>query len=197
VNWDSRAGRTLERVAIGVAALVVSVGAIALLSGYFAGNDQAGVTGNTAGPGQAFRDLGNAHLPPGRLRPPYDSNPPTSGAHVVEAITHDERTLDDNQLLTALSLGNVVIEYGGRAPPAGLRALAASIMAGPFTPGLAATGQAVILARLPGTAGLIGLAWTHMVTVGSPSLPLLRQFAQFWLGRGAAAGGAGRSLPSS
>ena len=76
-------GRTLERVAIGVVSLVVSVGAIALLSGYFAGNDQAGVTGSAAGPGQAFRDLGNAHLPPGRLRPPYDSDPPTSGAHVV------------------------------------------------------------------------------------------------------------------
>ncbi len=197
MNWNSRAGRTLERVAIGVASLLVSVGAIALLSGYFAGNDQAGVTGSTAGPGLAFRDLGDAHLPPGRLRPPYNSDPPTSGPHVVEPVTHDESTLNDNQLLTALSLGNVVIEYGGRAPPPGLRALAQSIMAGPFTPGLAATGQAVILARQPGTAGLVGLAWAHMVTVGSPSLPLLRQFAQFWLGRGAAGAGAAHTLPSS
>jgi hypothetical protein len=192
VNWDSRTGRLVERLAIVVASLVFSIGAIALLSGYFAGKDQAGITGTATGPGTTFRDLGDAALPPGRLQPPYDSTPPTSGPHVPEAVTHDESVLNDYQLLTALAQGDVVITYGTKAPPAGLTALARSI-AGPFTPDLAATGQAVILAREPGTTQLIGLAWTHMVTVGSPSDPRLAAFAKFWLGKGAPA----NSLPVS
>jgi Protein of unknown function (DUF3105) len=184
VNLNSRTAVVLERVAIVVASLALSTGASLLLSGYFAGNDQAGVTGSAVGPGQAFRDLGHAHLPPGRLQPPYDSNPPTSGAHVPEPVTRDERVLNDNQLLQALELGNVVMMYGGRTSPPGLRALGDAV-AGPFTPKLEATGLAVVLARRPGTAGLIGLAWAHMLTARSPSDPLLRQFAQFWLGKGA------------
>jgi hypothetical protein len=66
----------------------------------------------------------------------------------------------------------------------GLPTLAREV-AGPFTPALAASGQAVILARRPGTAGLIGLAWAHMLRVSTPEEPPLRQFLQFWLGRGA------------
>lgn len=179
-----RALRVLEVIAIAVASLIVSVGSIALLSGYFAGKDQAGVSGTTTGPGQAFKDLGHEHLPLGRLQPPYDSDPPTSGPHVPEPVTRDETTLNDNQLLQALELGNVVVMYGSHSPPAALKALQARI-AGPFTPALAATGEAVILARGPVTHGLIGLAWTHMLRVTSPGDPLLAQFIQFWLGKGA------------
>ena len=40
-------------------------------------------------------------------------------------------------------------------------------------------------ARRPGTAGVIALAWTHMLRVATPTDPALRAFAQFWLGRGA------------
>jgi hypothetical protein len=192
VNWDSRTGLLIERTAIGVVSLVLSVGAIALLSGYFAGNDQAGITGSAVGPGTAFKDLGDQLLPPGRLQPAYDSTPPTSGPHVSEPVTRDETGLNDNQLLTALSLGNVVIEYGGRAPPSELRALA-DLIAGPFSPSLATEGQAVILARLQGLRGLLGLAWTHMISVRSPGDPILAEFARFWLGKGAPS----RSLPAS
>jgi hypothetical protein len=176
--------RVLELIAIAVSSLVVSVGAIALLSGYFAGKDPAGVNGATPGPGLTFRDLGHQHLPRGRLQPAYDSDPPTSGAHVPEPLTHDETAIDNNRLLEALELGNVVIMYGTHVPPAGLQALANRV-AGPFTPALAATGQAVILGRRAGTRGLVGLAWTHMVRVATPSEPLLAQFARFWLGKGA------------
>jgi hypothetical protein len=192
VNWNSRTGLLIERTAIILISIVVSVGAIALLSGYFAGNDQAGITGNASGPGLTFRDLGDQLLPPGRLQPPYNSTPPTSGAHVPESIKHNGLVLNDNQLLTALSLGDVVIDYGGRTPPHGLQALANGI-AGPFTPSLAADGQAVILARRPGTRGLTGLAWTHMITVNAASQQILGEFAKFWLGRGAS----GHSLPAS
>jgi hypothetical protein len=115
---------------------------------------------------------------------------------MLEPVTHDGLELNDYQLLTALSAGNVVIAYGDGSPPPGLRQLAQSI-AGPFTPALAAAGLAVILDRVPGTKSLIGLAWRHMVTVGSASLPLLSQFTRFYLGKGAGAGGATHSLPAS
>ncbi len=174
----------LERVAILVASLALSFGLIAVLSGFFAGRDQAGVSVPASGPGEAFPDLGHAHLRPGQARPRYDSDPPTSGAHVPEPVRRTERQLNDDQLLEALELGNVVVMYGGRTPPSGLRTLVLSL-APPFTPGLAMAGQAVILARRPGTRGLLGLAWAHAIVVHRPRDPRLRQFVQFWLGRGA------------
>jgi Protein of unknown function (DUF3105) len=178
------ASTTLERIAIVLASLALSIGLIALLSGFFAGRDQAGISGGHSGPGEAFADQGSAVLVPGQLRPSYDSNPPTSGAHLREPVLRDGARLTDDQLLSALSLGDVVIMYGGPSPPPGLHSLATAV-ASPFTPALAAAGQAVILARRPGTTGLIGLAWAHMVHVAAPQDPLLRQFAAFWLARGA------------
>jgi hypothetical protein len=172
-----------ERVAIVVVSLALSIGLIAVLSGFFAGRDQPGVSGSST-PGQTFRDLGHAHLTPGRPRPAYNSDPPTSGAHVPQPVLHDESQLSDDQLLQALEAGNVVIMYGEQSPPSGLSAVARTV-AYSFTPALAATGQAVILARRPGVQGVIGLAWTHMIRVSTPADPALRQFAAFWLGRGA------------
>jgi hypothetical protein len=174
----------LERVIIVLISLVVAIAAIAALSGVFAANDQAGVTGATAGPGLTFADLGHGHLSPGATRPPYNSNPPTSGAHVPELVLQDEARLNADQVLQALEVGDVVIFYGGQTPPPGLTNVADSV-GGRFTPALAAAGQAVILARRPGTQGLIAVAWTRLVRVSAPDAPLLRQFAQFWLGRGA------------
>ena len=117
---ESRLVRVVERIAIGIASLVLSIGLILLLSGYFAGRDQAAVSGGTSGPGQAFSDLGHATLSPGQPRPSYNSNPPTSGPHVTEAVVRDGATLNDDQLLQALQLGNVVIVYGTKQPPPGL-----------------------------------------------------------------------------
>jgi hypothetical protein len=174
----------VERIAIGVASLVLSVGLIVLVSGYFTGRDQAGVSGAASGPGQAFADLGHAALHPGQPRPSYSSSPPTSGAHVPEPVVHDGATLNDDQLLQALQVGDVVIVYGTRQPPPGLTAFARSA-APPFTPALAATGDAVVLARRPRTTGLVGLAWAHRLRVSTPSDPRLGQFVSFWLGRGA------------
>ncbi len=178
----------LERVAIGVASLLLSIGVIALLSGYFAGKDPANVSGADTPVGQQFRDLGHAQLQPGQPHPAYDSNPPTSGAHVPAPVLADNSKLTDDQLLQALQEGNVVVLYGTPRPPSGLGALARSVAGGPFTPALAAAGQAVILARRPGTAGLVGLAWAHLVHVSAPNDSLLRAFAQYWLGRGAPSG---------
>ncbi len=154
-----------------------------MLSGFFAGQDQAGVSGAASNVGQQFPDQGHAHLAPGSLHPAYDSVPPTSGAHVPVPVTADQTVLSDDQLLQSLELGDVVIMYGGRRPPPGLRRLADSTAG--FSPALSAAGQAVILARRPGTVGLIGLAWTRIVRVSDPSDPLLKQFIQVWLGHGA------------
>lgn len=183
---ESRLARWLERLAILVAALALSIGLIILVSGYFAGRDQAGVSGTETGPGQAFADLGHAALRPGQARPAYDSDPPTSGAHVNRTIPRAGAPLNVDQLLSALQAGDVVILYGASRPPAGLEQFARSV-APPFTPELAATGDAVILAQRPGTTGVLALAWAHMLHVPRASDPLLREFVGFWLGRGAPA----------
>lgn len=174
----------LERAAIGVASLVLSVGLIVLLSGYFTSHDPANVTGAQSQIGASFPDLGHGHLRPGAPHPLYNSIPPTSGAHVDVPIVHDATELSDDQMLQALEEGDIVVIYGTRRPPAGLAALATRL-AGPFTPALAGAGQAVILARRPGTTGLIAVAWTRMVRVSAASDTLLRQFIDVWLGRGA------------
>jgi hypothetical protein len=177
--------RLLERLAIVLLSLVIAVAVIVLLSGDpLTGHDSPGLTGPTDQIGAAYRDLGDAHLKPGARPPRYDSDPPTSGAHVPVAIRQDERPVSDNQLLQALELGNVVVMYGGAKPPADVRRLVGSIAA-PFTPALAAAGQAVILVPRPGTRGLLALAWAHLLHVRSASDRQLRSFILFWLGRGA------------
>jgi hypothetical protein len=177
--------RILERVAIVCVSLAVSIGLIALLSGgLLAGRDDPGVSAGQAGPGVRYRDQGHRQLRPGERRPVYNSNPPTSGAHVPKAVNRDESRLSDDQLLQALQAGNIVLMYGTARPPAGLSAVADAVGAR-FTPALAASGQAVILARRPGTQGVIALAWTHMLHVPSDQASELRGFAQYWLGRGA------------
>lgn len=181
---DSRLGRVLERLLILLASLALSVGLIVVLSGFFAGRDQPGVSGAGTGPGQAFADLGHGVLRPGQPHPRYDSNPPTSGAHVPEPVTRDGAPLSDDQLLSALELGDVVIVYGAGHPPAGLAQFASSV-APPFTSSLAATGDAVILSPRPGTPGLVALAWAHLLRLPHVSVPDLKVFVGFWLGRGA------------
>jgi hypothetical protein len=174
----------LERLAIVVASLALSIGLLALLSGFFASRDQAGLSSGGAEVGQQFPDQGAAHLRPGDLHPAYNSDPPTSGPHVPVGVTRDATDLTDDQLLSALEAGDVVTAYGTAAPPPGLQALAAAI-AGRFTPALAEGGQAIVLAHRPGTSGLTALAWTRMLHVDSVRDPRLRQFAEQWLGHGA------------
>ena len=176
--------RTLAGVGIAVAGLAVAFVAIALLSGFFTSRDNPGFAGADTGPGIAFRDLGHAHLQPGQPHPPYNSNPPTSGAHVPELVTANNSQLNSDQLLEALEVGDVVIEYGTPAPPPGLEQLARQV-APPFNPALVATGDELILARRPGTNGLIGVAWAHLIRSASADDPMLKAFASYWIGRGA------------
>jgi hypothetical protein len=176
--------KLLERFAILLVALALAAALIALLSGFFASRDQGSVSLGTSVTGHRFRDLGDATLKPGQRHPAYDSVPPTSGAHLPEPVTRDQVRLNEDQLLQALAAGDVVIAYGPRRPPTGLMTLARAL-APPFTPALARAGQAVILDWRPATVGLIGLAWAHTLRVRIPDDPRLREFAAFWLGRGA------------
>jgi hypothetical protein len=176
--------KLLERLAIVIVSLIIAVGIIALLSGgLLIGHDNPGLSGPGGQLGVQFRDLGDAILAPGAPPPRYDSVPPTSGPHRPAVIRRDGTVLNDNQVLTALGAGDVVLMYGTDRPPPRLRALASSIAA-PFTPALAASGQAVILARRPAIPGVLALAWTRMLHVRTASDPQLRSFTLFWLGQG-------------
>ncbi len=169
----------LERFAIAIASLALAFVLIALMSGFFAGRDSAALAGSTT-VGLRFADQGDTVLLPGYPLPTYDSSPPTSGPHASEPVLADGRRLNDNQILTSLALGNVVVVYGSPEPPAALVSLA-----GPFTPALAKLGDAVILAQRPGTSGLIALSWTRMLHVTKASDPLLQTFVAQRLGKGA------------
>jgi hypothetical protein len=181
VSVRSRRSVWLERGVVAVCGLVLAVALISLLSGYFTGRDKAAVSGGTE-VGLQFADQGDQLLAPGSRRPRYDSNPPTSGAHVPVAVRRDGATLSDDQILGALAAGDIVIVYGTPRAPAGLARVASSL-AGPFTPALASAGQAVVLARRPGVSGLLALAWTRMLRVSGPHDPLLAQFVDIYLGQ--------------
>jgi hypothetical protein len=142
------------------------------------------VSRTSSGPGLLFGDQGAARLTPGQRPPqPYNSDPPTSGPHAPAPLTRDGTPLSNDQLLTALAAGNVVLFYGTPQPPPALRSLAGD-EAGPFDPALAQTGQAVILAPRPGTRGVVAAAWRHLLRVPSPTDPALRRFVDAWLGVG-------------
>jgi hypothetical protein len=173
------------RRALGVlAAIIVALAGVVGLIAFFSGRDSAPVSRTASGPGQVFGDQGSARLAPGQRPPqPYDSDPPTSGPHAPAPVTRDGARLSNDQLLTVLAAGNVVLFYGTPQPPPALRSLA-SDEAGPFDPPLAQTGQAVILAPRPGTSGIVAAAWRHLLRVSSPTDPALRQFVEAWLGVG-------------
>ena len=174
----------MRRAAGVLAAIVVAVAAVVGVIAFFTSRDSAPVSRTVSGPGRVFPDQGSAPLAPGAAPPrPYDSDPPSSGPHAPAPVTRDQTRLTDGQVLTALAAGNVVLFYGTRRAPAALRALAVT-EAGPFAPALAQAGQAVILADRPGTRGVVGAAWRHLVQVASPTDPALRAFVDAWLGVG-------------
>jgi len=166
--------------------LIVSAIAVAGLIALLSSRDRSTFSG-PSGSGASVA-AGDDHLPPGTRDPRYATRPPTSGAHVVVPVRRDSVTLSDDQLLSALELGNVVLVYRTSAQAGALRSLATDV-AGPFDVALAAAGQAVILdptRDAPG--GVSALAWGHTLTVASPADPALRTFAGYWLGRGAPIG---------
>lgn len=186
-NADPPSGhRRLRRAVLIAVAVLIALAAVIGLVAFLNGRDSSGVSATPSGSGQAFPDQGAKRLQPGQRPPaPYNSSPPTSGAHVDSPVTRADGPLSDDQLLTTLEAGNVVLAYGTPSAPPGLRALAAEAAGGPFDPSLARAGQAVILARRPGTTGIVAVAWRHLLRASSPSDPALKTFADDWLGVGA------------
>jgi hypothetical protein len=185
---DTSAHPRLRRSGLAFLTVAVALGGVIVLLLFLQGRDRSQLQddrGAADAPGQVFPDQGRAHLAAGERPPrPYASDPPTSGAHVPVAIRRDGARLTDDQLLHALELGDVVLLYGTRTPPAGLPALARRL-AGPFDPALAASGQAVVLGHRPGVEGVVALAWRHMEQASGAGDPALEEFASYWLGRGA------------
>ena len=168
-----------------VLALAALAGLVALISS----RDRSTLT-TPQGPGRLLPDSGDAHLAAGAHDPRYATNPPASGAHVVTTVRRDEVRLSNDELLTALEQGDVVLVYRDGAQAPALRSLARTV-AGPFYPAVAAAGQAVVLDHLATApkGSVTALAWRHEATAGAASDPALRAFAQFWLGRGAGTAG--------
>ena len=116
------AGAGVKRVLIVLVAVVlVAAAACVGLISLFASRDSSQV-GGTSGPGVLEPDRGaeqlGADAPATPASPPAD--PPTSGPHSAEAVTRDQTELSDDQILTALQLGNVVIAYDADDPPPAL-----------------------------------------------------------------------------
>lgn len=170
-----------------IAAAVLLAGGAAAFALVLGSRDEPGLAASAGGPGRAFADQCAEH----RRRASgfrFSSDPPTSGPHRPARVTRDGARLSTDQLLHALELGNVVLAYDAPRPPARLRAVQDAV-AGPFDPQLAAAGQAIVLARVPGTGSGVALAWRHRLPAGSPDL---EAFAEHWLGRGLADAGDAR-----
>jgi hypothetical protein len=160
--------RRLRRAGLALLTLVVALGGFVLVLLFFEGRDNSQVPGTTSGaqvPGQVVTGQRRAQAP------------------ATIRSDRDGTQLTEDQLLHALELGDVVLLYGTRAPPAQLRALQERV-SGRFDPVLAANGAAVILGYRPGTDGVTALAWKRDLRASSASDPALEQFADYWLGRG-------------
>jgi hypothetical protein len=158
----------LRRAALVAVGIVLAVAGIAAVGLIVSSRDDSEVAGTPDGPGQVQ---------------PEGADPPASGPHGRELVTRDGGPITDDQLVQALELGNVVILYDAARPPAALTRLQDDV-SGPFDAELAAAGQAIILARRAGSGPATALAWKRILRSDDPADPQLREFAEFWLGRG-------------
>jgi hypothetical protein len=81
--------------------------------------------------------------------------------------------------------GNVVLLYSDERLTAALRKLALDT-GGPATPAVVAAGQAVVVRRQPGLrVAVVGLTSARRLDARGPDDRRLREFIEYWLGRGA------------
>jgi hypothetical protein len=105
-------------------------------------------------------DRGAEHVDGPRTPASPPDEPPTSGPHRPQPIASDLTELSDDQILHALHLGNIVIAYEDDPPT--------DLQQDPFSPELAAAGQAVILDLRPGIGQTTALAWRRRTTERLP-----------------------------
>ncbi len=173
--------RRLVVLLLGTALVAGGVYALVLA---FNARDDAGVGGaGAAGPGKLQPDRGSRHLESTQPVPLEGlTDPPTSGAHHDRLPTREGR-LSPDEILHALELGDVILFYDAKRPPAALRKLQREV-SGPFDAEVAAAGQQVILARREGAGAVTAAAWRRLLRADDPSDPRLREFAEAWIGRG-------------
>src|SRR5215210_5104960 len=175
----------MRRAAIALAGAVVVLGGLAALVLAFTARDDAPVAA-PAGPGRLEPDRGRRHLRPDEHVPIGGlGDPPTSGPHHARLVTRDGRRLSPDEILHALELGNVILFYDAPRPRTPLRALQREL-SGPFDAELAAAGQMVVLAQRPGAGPVTAAAWRRVLRAREAADPRVREFAEAWLGRGAA-----------
>lgn len=177
--------RALSIVAVVLVVAAALLGVQLLLSS----RDDPGLSSapaSKAGPGTLLPDHGRRHTARPERPPERGGGPPASGPHRPKAVRADGARLDDDQVLHALEAGNVVLLYDGPRPPRELVAVQRDVAGAPFSPALARSGEAVILARRAGTRGVVALAWRHRLRAPAPGDPRVREFADHWLGAGAA-----------
>jgi uncharacterized protein DUF3105 len=174
--------RRLLAVLLGTALVAGGIFALLLV---FNARDDAGVDSEVpAGPGELQADRGSRHLESTQHVPLEGlTDPPTSGAHHDRLPTREGR-LSPDEILHSLELGDVILFYGAKRPPAALRAVQREV-SGPFDPEVAAAGQQVILARREGAGPVTAAAWRRLLRAGDPADPRIREFAEAWIGRGA------------
>jgi len=176
--------RKLLTVAVGALVVVVGLGGLLLA---FSARDDAGLGGDVeadvqAGPGELQTDGGARH---GRSAPPIRPDDlPASGEHQPATAERDRAELSGDEWLHALELGNVILAYDGARPPAPLARLQENL-AGPYDSELAAAGQSVILARLPGLAVPTAVAWRRLLALPASSNEAAQEFVDAHLGTGA------------
>jgi len=174
----------VRRALVGLLGVAIAVAALGGLMFALASRENAEVAAPSRAPGEEQPDLGARHLPAGEHVPLENlTDPPTSGPHHPQPVERDRATLDPNEILHALELGNVILFYEPGAPPRALQA-AQRELTGAFDPELAAAGQAVILAPREGAGRVTAAAWRRLARDVSPQAA--RAFAEYWLGRGAA-----------
>jgi hypothetical protein len=176
----------MARVLRTVASVAVAVVAVVALLLFLQSRDKSTLdTGDSKpqqGVGTLEPDQGSAHhKAPAGFR--YASDPPTSGPHLPVKIPA-RGSLSTDALLHALEVGDVVLVYGSDADGSKLAALRDDVAGD--DPALVGAGQAILLDRRAGTSGVVALAWRRLLRVSSANDPRLREFAQSWLGHGAA-----------
>lgn len=176
--------RKLLTLTVGAVVVVAGLGGLLLA---FSSRDDAGLGGDGAapvqsGPGELQPDRGARH---GAAAPELRADAlPTSGEHQPAGLGRDRTALSADQWLHALELGNVIFAYGGPRPPAPLVRLQEEL-AGPYDPELAAAGQSIVLARVPGLAVPAAVSWRRLLALPDPGNEDARRFADAHLGTGA------------
>jgi len=180
-----RAPQNRRRFWLVVLGVILCAGVLAGVLFFAADRDAPDLGSADRGPGTLYPDQGKDHLALGEEpKIKFNSDPPTSGPHIPDPVLRDGVRLTRDQVLQALERGNVLVFFDSAREGRALRRLQRRLT-GPFEPAVAGAGQALILARRPGTKGVIAASWRHLLGVRSPADDRLIAFAQYWIGRGA------------